>query len=88
MSKTAYWLTFADRGPASAWIESEAAARELGAQHGEVLTCQRIGYPARPRLDGDEGWGAGQCPSFCVAPKRCAASGASCVNPNGRGCTS
>lgn len=67
-----WWITFADRAPACVYGGTEDKARELAARSGTVETVTTLPYPARPRLDDREGWGDGQCPSFCHTPHDCA----------------
>ena len=75
----AFWVTMETGSSACAYVDSEADARALaehaaGTANGgpKVRSVQTLPYPARPRLDGVEGWGDKQCPSFCYDPKGCA----------------
>jgi hypothetical protein len=90
MKKTPYWLTFEDGRQASVWEETEAAAasRAADAGYGSPTKIERTCYPARPRIDTEcDNFGPDGFPSFCIAPRKCAAAGGSCVNPHGRSCT-
>lgn len=80
----AYWLTFKNRGPGCIEASTEAEAIEISKAHGEVATCNRLPYPADPRLHKyiDPKWGA--CPSFCYKPNQCV--GKSCC-PQNHSCT-
>lgn len=76
-----YWVTLkepiryrgADRQSFSVDGETEhvacaTAAKVLGIQPGDVLSCEALPYPGEPRLD----YQSGDCPSFCMHPAKCA----------------
>lgn len=72
MSMTAFWMKFADRTSACAWVSTEQEARDLAATNGkEVVSLTTLPYPTNPRLDKNEGWGKHQIPSFCYRPESC-----------------
>lgn len=69
----AFWLTF--KGHRSACMEApegeeaKRAATELTGA--EVLTVERIPYPADPRIRPFKHPKYGQMPSFCFRPEEC-----------------
>ena len=71
-----WWISFSDRGPACAGFVTKKEADALAAAAGEVVSMERLPYPADPRLDDNKGWGEGQCPSFCHSPNQCKGHGA------------
>lgn len=84
---TPFWCKF-PVGP-SGCVEAPSAdeamvlAKTITGQ--EPVACDRLPYPANPRLNGKDGWNAeaGECPSFCYTPEQC--KGHSCC-PKRIGC--
>lgn len=80
-----YWATFDRRGPGcvEALNESDAKA-EAEKKTGEApVSCEKLPYPAEPRLNHYVDARVGVCPSFCYNPNLCKGRG-SC--PNGPAC--
>jgi hypothetical protein len=76
-----WWITFSDRGPACAGFVTKEEAGALADAAGRVVSMEVLPYPASPRLDDNEGWGEGQCPSFCYTPDKCKGRGSCPNNP-------
>lgn len=70
---TPFWCKF-PVGP-SGCIEAPSAeearvlAKAITGQ--DPVACDRLPYPANPRLNGKDGWGKGESPSFCYNPEKC-----------------
>ena len=71
----AYWVKFNGRNPGCVEAKSETEAITIAKEitGNEVVSCKILPYPARPRLNGKDGWDAskGECPSFCYQPEKC-----------------
>lgn len=69
----AWWLTFKTGAPACMEASTEAEARSEGAQLAgrEVVTCDRLPYPATPRLRPYADDTGRVCPAFCFMPESC-----------------
>lgn len=72
-SVSPYWLIFENGGRGCVEALTEADAREIGARLvGSPATgCERLPYPADPRLTHHEHSAGVVCPSFCYAPHQC-----------------
>jgi hypothetical protein len=75
------WWVSGKTGAGCVEAMNEAAARQLGEEllGQELEKCERLPYPAAPRLNAYEG-PQGVCPSFCYQPHRC--KGRSCCPQN------
>lgn len=73
----AWWLTFASNtGAMPGCVEAETRdeAIKIGCQvrGAEAVACDRLPYPADPRLNPvDRGQYGGVWPSFCYTPEQC-----------------
>jgi hypothetical protein len=76
-----WWITFTDRSPACAGLVTIVEAARLGGEVGSIDHIFSLPYPATPRLDDNDGWGDGQCPSFCWDPDKCKGQGCCRKNP-------
>lgn len=68
----AYWIKFVSAPSGCVEAENEEAAKKFGeeATGSEAVNCNRLPYPADPRLNREEHRGM-VCPSFCYQPERC-----------------
>lgn len=73
-----YWVTFEHYASGCVEALNEAEARRIGEEIAgqPVADCDKIPYPAHPRLNKHIDPKFGACPSFCYAPEQC----------KGRGC--
>lgn len=82
-----FWVTFKGHKPgcveAPTLLEAATEAQRL-TNGSAVETCQRLPYPATPRLNQYEDPQYGVTPAFCHAPEKCQGR-TSC--PQRRSCT-
>lgn len=69
-----FWVTFQNHKPgcveAPTLLEAATLAQQLS-KGCAVITCQRLPYPATPRLNQYEDPTYGITPAFCHAPEQC-----------------
>lgn len=68
-----FWLKFNERsGGCVEATDGDSAARIAKEITGfEPKSCERLPYPAEPRINMHHDEKYGVCPSFCHAPERC-----------------
>lgn len=79
-----WWVTAEKRGSGCVEALNEEAAKTIGSEvlGAEIIACEKLPYPADPRLNAYDGNPHGICPSFCYAPTFCKGFGSCPQSPS------